>query len=669
MIVFLAEKPNLGQAIAKGLKISQRHDGYISNSDNSVIVTWCFGHILEQCPPEDYDEKYKKWSLENIPIIPSQWKLRVSSSCKKQFVIIKKLLQQADEIINAGDPDREGQLLVDEVINYVGCSSKPTKRILLNALDDSSVKKALSALEDNKKFIGLRNSALSRSRADWIIGMNLTRAYTLKLQQAGYSGVVNIGRVMTPTMSLVVRRENEIKNFVSKKYYQLAVVWNHKNGPIESTWDIPEDLPDLDTEGRLLNSRTAYMVLENVTNKNEATIKNIKKENKEESQPLPFSLSALQIAAGKRFGYDPQTVLDTMQSLYEKKLTSYPRSDCDYLPLSQFDESKIIISNLSKIDELSQFASHSDLSIKSKAWNDKKISAHHAIIPTLEKADLSKLSKEEKNLYLLVAKTYIAQFFQKHKYESTKIIIEVNHMIFRATGKTVISNGWKDIFAAEKQSPDEKENISLLPKVSSGDLVYFDSGKVFEKETKPPARYNPSSLLKAMKEIYKYVKNPELKDTMKECSGIGTEATRASIIEKLSKSGFFTTNKKQLIPTEKAIQLFNLLPEEITYPDATAIWENKLDLISRKELSIQDFMNYQNSTINEFINQAKTLKITNSTSAILCPSCGKPMQRKKSSKGFFWGCTGYPKCKTTASDVKGKPKFSKTKETSYESIV
>ena len=662
MIVYLAEKPNLGRAIAKGLGISKNDDGFISNNDKSVVVTWCFGHILEQFSPDDYDEKYKSWDMSLIPIIPEKWKLKVTSSAKKQYNIIKKLLTEADEIVNAGDPDREGQLLVDEVLNYVGVDKKPTKRVLLNALDDASVKKALANLEDNKKFIGLRNAALARSRADWVIGMNLTRVYTNKMRAAGFDGVVNVGRVMTPTMALVVRRENEIKNFKLKNYFTLDVAWNHPNGIINSSWKMPDDIPDLDEEGRLLKKETADAVLEKIKNSSNASILNIEKNKKQEVHPLPFSLSALQVAAGKKFGFDPKKVLDLMQSLYDKKFTSYPRSDCDYLPTNQFAEAKIVLGNLSSLPELKFYIDMADLSIQSRAWNDKKISAHHAIIPTLEKVDTTKLSAEEIKMYLLVAKTYIAQFLPIHQYLATKITIGCENEIFSASGKTILDEGWRIIFKKDTSTENEGEKETVLPEVTNGDSLQFSSGTVQTKETKPPTRYNPSTLLKAMKEIYKYLKNPELKKTMKDCSGIGTEATRAAIIDKLIQSNFLKTEKKYLVPLEKAYRLVEILTEEMTYPDATAIWENKLDLISRKELSVQEFMEYQKKTMREWIGEAKKTEVKAAANIVKCPSCGKPMRRRvsaKNKKTFWWGCTGYPECKTTAMDEKGKPVFEK----------
>jgi len=292
MQLFIAEKPSLGRAIAEGIGSGEKKDGYISLKNGEVIVTWCFGHILEQWYPEQYDEKYKKWNMADLPLIPSEWKVSVKKESAKQFKIIKELIGKADYIVNAGDPDREGQLLIDEVLGYVG-NKKPVKRILLNAIDDKSVKQALNDLRNNDDFIGLRNSALGRSRADWLVGMNLSRAYSLQAQDAGY-GHISVGRVMTPTMALVVRREQEIMNFKPTTHYQVQVEWSHTNGKFPTTWVIPEDYEGLDSEGRLLSKEQADKVLKDVEGQ-PGKIVGLTEKEKKVGQRLPYSLSTLQI--------------------------------------------------------------------------------------------------------------------------------------------------------------------------------------------------------------------------------------------------------------------------------------------------------------------------------------------------------------------------------------
>ena len=401
MKLFIAEKPSLALAIANALGSSKKEDGFFSIGDN--IVTWCFGHILENFQPEDYDKKFAKWNLNDLPIIPTQWKLKVSKNCSTQFKIIKNLINKSDEIIHAGDPDREGQLLVDEVLNFVG-NKKPVKRILLNALDDKSVKFALQNLQDNKNFSSLSDSALGRSRADWLIGMNLSRAFSIFSSRQGQQNI-SVGRVMTPTMALVVRRENEIKNFQPTKYFSIQANFSSEDKNFSSTWQPSENI-SVDSEGRLLDFDVANSVLEKLKNSSDdAKILSITETEKQEFQPLLYSLSSLQIDAGKKYSYSPQQVLDAMQKLYEMKFTTYPRSDCEYLPENQLDDAEKILNNLEKlsVNNFSVWSMNADLKIKSRAWNDKKISAHHAIIPTTVAVDFKKLDDVQQKLYILVA--------------------------------------------------------------------------------------------------------------------------------------------------------------------------------------------------------------------------------------------------------------------------
>ncbi len=662
--LFIAEKPSLGRAIATGLGNGKKGDGFISCGND--VVTWCFGHILEQAMPEEYDEKFKIWRIEDLPIVPSTWKLNVSKAAAKQFSIIKKLVKEADEIINGGDPDREGQLLVDEVLEYLG-NKKIVKRILLNALDDKSVKDALMDLRDNRDFVGLKNSALARSRADWLIGLNLTRAYTIKMKEAGHTGVASIGRVQTPTMALVVRRENEINGFQPVKHFSLSVDWQHPNGIISSTWRPKENTDGLDDENRLLNKSVADSLLQKLKSAQSLSgqITKLEQTEKKEQPRLPYSLSALQIDAGRKFGLSPQQVLDTMQNLYEKKLTTYPRSDCDYLPENQTADINIILNNLKGLSaDFSKIIGEADPSLRSKAWNDKKISAHHAIIPTREKVDLSSLDDLEQKLYLMVARSYIAQFYPAHVYLATKIEVSCEGEIFVAKGKTIKVMGWRSLYSSdpvdEKESKEGEDDQNNLPSVQEKDNVIYKEGKIIDRETKPPTRFTPASLLEAMKKIYKHVKDKSLQPLLKECQGIGTEATRASIIETLQSRGYLALKKKYLVPCDKAFQLYKVLSDEILYPDTTALWEKDLDAI-RDGSSMEGFFDKQRKYLDSFLGQAKNATVTEAHDIVKCPKCGKPMIRRNYNKSYFWGCSGYPECKTTVPDKKGKPDFDEAK--------
>ena len=659
MRLFIAEKPSLARAIADGVGSLHKKDGYIECRDDT-IVTWCFGHILAQLNPDELDTRYKTWNMDDLPIIPHPWKLKVKPDAKKQFQVIKGLIGKADLIVNAGDPDREGQLLVDEVLEYVG-NKKPVKRILLNALDDKSVKEALNGLRDNEDFRGLRNSALARSHADWLVGMNCSRAYSITAQAAGYDSV-SVGRVQTPTMALVVRREQEIMDFHPVNHYQVKVVWHHENGDIPTIWQMPKELDALDSENRLIKKEVADELLASLVNQS-GTIESVRTERKKIAQRLPYSLSALQIEAGRRYGYSPQQVLDTMQSLYEKKFTTYPRSDCDYLPENQTADITAVLGNLGDLGDktLEDAVKGTDAGIRSRCWNDKKISAHHAIIPTTVRCTFSGLTEAEQNLYRMVALAYIAQFYPVHIYDSTKIEVGAAGQHFAANGKRVIEAGWKQLYQGSRSDSDEEEDTPDLPEAEEGDAVSMKDGSVLSKVTQPPKRFTEATLLKAMKEIYKYVKDSSLKAELKECSGIGTEATRAGIIENLLKRHFLTLEKKKLLPTEKARMAVKVLPPEITLPDTTAVWEQQLEAVSEGRLSLEDFEHKQEDIIRGFLSHARSTKIETAKDAAICPNCGRPMARRKGKNGYFWGCTGYPDCKTTAEDKNGKPDFSKKK--------
>ena len=658
--LFIAEKPSMGRAIAQGLEAlgdkSRSADGCIHVGSDTV--TWLFGHILEQYSPDEYDEKYKRWHIEDLPIVPSVWKLKVKPDAKKQYKIVSALAKEADEIIHAGDPDREGQLLVDELLAHIGVlKTKPVKRILLNALDVKSVQEALKHIRPNDEFVGLRNSALARSRADWLIGMNLSRIYTILARGAGYDSVVNVGRVKTPTMGLVVRREIEIRTFKPVTFFTPQVEFRHANGSFRAKWKAQEQ-DGVDEEGRILKKDLAEEIL-TASSVPPAKIESVEQKKGTSPQRLPYSLSALQIDAGKIFSYSPQEVLDTQQALYEKKLTSYPRSDCDYLPENQLSDAAAILKNLAAADSsLEQFIEKADLSIKSRAWNDKKISAHHAIVPTTVETKLSDLSEKEKNLYMLIAKSYIAQFYPAQEFLSTKVELSAGGEMFTASGKVILQQGWKSLYQndAKKDDVENEEEQQSLPDMQQGDSVEFAGGKIVEGVTKPPARFTPATLLKAMKEIHKYVHDKELAASLKECSGIGTEATHAGMIDELEKRGFIKKAGKNFVPTEIASSMCRILPESLIYPDLTARWEDALDKIGKKEMSLADFGAQQKRFLDELLAGAKEAKIPPPRNLPLCPACKKPLRRRKSKKGtWFWSCSGYPDCTKAFADERGKP--------------
>ena len=700
MRLFIAEKPSMAREISKCLPVNkniQKRNGYFIQGDD--VVTWVVGHVLHQAEPGDYDDKYIRWRPQDLPIVPTEWKLLITDSSRQQFETVKELIGKADIIVNAGDPDREGQLLVDEVLYFVG-NTKPVQRILLNALDEKSVKSALGDLRDNQDFHNLYQSALARARADWLIGMNLSRAYTLSERYKGNKVTLPIGRVKTPTLALVVRRERELADFKPVDYFTVKILYTHENGTFWATWQPKEEQKGLDPDGRLINKDVAESLVQRLSASPSGIVKSVTQSKKKDPQRLPLSLSFLQVLAGKAYSYDPQTVLDTAQKLYEKKLTTYPRSDCEYLPPNQYGDRIAILSNLvqSGDEKLSQWAQNADRNIKSRAWNEKKITAHHAIIPTTVACNVNSLTQAERNIYFLISQAYIAQFYGEHVYEQTRIVVGQCEEEFVANGRVVIEEGWKSLYKRQKSKTnadgdepdltDERgaeagpkkdaiEEADHLPAVKKNDDVEYTDSSVEAKQTKPPSRFTPSTLLQAMKEIHKFVKNEELKKQLKAVSGIGTEATRANIIDELISRGFMkTSGKKQVLsPTDTGYLLVDALPDELLYPDETAVWEERLALMSEGEDTLESFLKDQIQFLQHLIdklgfdkqvsrdqmmpNVVRTISNQNSKRPMdanqvnrkdlpECPSCKKGRLQQRNGKfGAFLGCTNYPSCRYT----------------------
>lgn len=666
MKLFIAEKPSMARELAKCLpEPHQRGNGCIRTGGG--IVTWAYGHVLQQAEPQDYDPKYKRWNADDLPIIPKKWKLLVSPASKDQFKVITDLIASpdVDTIVNAGDPDREGQLLIDEILDYVG-NKKPVERILLNALDEKSIHESLDDLRSNGDFVHLKESALARSRADWLIGMNLSRAYTLAARRQGHRVVFPIGRVKTPTLALVVRRQRELDNFVPVTYYVVKADFLHKNGVIRAQWQPRDTQGGLDPEGRCVDEKTARSILERLQARPDGTIVENKKTKKKEAQRLPLSLSSLQVLAGKRYGYTPQQVLDTAQELYERKLTTYPRSDCEYLPVNQRKDVPRILQNIGALEagKLAEWAAGADGKIRSRAWNDSKITAHHAIIPTTVACPFDKLTSMQQHIYYLVAQAYLAQFYPIHEYDQTRMVIEAADETFIAHGKTVTVPGWKVLYQSDKHDEEDEEK-GTLPAVRKGDGVHYQNGQVDKKSTKPPPRFTPSTLLAAMKEIYKYVKDESLKKKLKEVQGIGTEATRATIIQELIQRKFLTTEgkKKYLKPTDDAYLLVDSLPDEMLYPDETAVWEERLYQMSLGKDDLNHFLHDQLSFLDTLVTAARKV-VMHLAGIKVCPVCGSAMVKRHGKYGDFYGCSNYPSCRHTE-PVEGEKKRPDAKPSPY----
>jgi DNA topoisomerase-3 len=623
MILYIAEKPSLGRAIADVLpKPHKKGDGFITAA-NGDCVSWCIGHLLEQAEPDAYDDAFKSWKLEHLPIVPQTWKLMPKTKTRSQLTVLRKLVKQASAIINAGDPDREGQLLVDEVIAYLGVKGdklNQVQRLLISDLNPQAVKRALGQLRSNREFIPLSTSALARSRADWLYGMNMTRAYTIQGRKVGYQGVLSVGRVQTPLLGLVVRRDDEIANFKPKSFYEvLAHLVTDQQQTFTAKWQPSEACqPYMDEDGRVLAKGLAENVVARI-NGQPAQVTKLEAKDKRQNPPLPYSLSALQIDAAKRFGLSAKEVLDTCQSLYERhKLITYPRSDSRYLPKEQHALApKVLDAVLKGAAALVDGCEAPNAKLKSKAWDDSKVDAHHAIIPTEKVANLSSLSSNEAKLYQHVARQYLAQFYPAYMYAETAVEVTIAGGLFTTKARQDKSLGWKQLYKrattvnqassdSSSTSSDNDDTVQSLPPLVKGQILQCERGELLEKMTQAPKHFTDATLLGAMTGISRYVTNSDIKKILKETDGLGTEATRAGIIELLFKRGYLVRQGKSILATPVGVGLIRSLPESATTPDMTALWENSLDAISQKRLKYDAFMQPLLSQLDNLITQASS---------------------------------------------------------------
>ena len=520
--------------------------------------------------------------------------------------------------MNAGDVDREGQILVDEAISYCGASKQKinsAQRCLISDMNYNAVKKSVNNLKPNRDFIPLAVSALARARADWLYGLNMTRLCTLQGQKSGYQGVLSIGRVQTPILGLVVKRDIDIANFISKPFYEvLANIETIKGELYQGKWQPSKAcLPYMDEEKRVLDKKLALNVVSRI-NQQPGKILNVSQDKKQQAPPLPFSLSGLQISAAKAFAMSAKQVLDICQQLYEKhKLITYPRSDCQYLPTEHLHDVPAVTQAISKVSpSLAALFVAADLTKKSRAWNDKKVSAHHAIIPTAKNKPTGGMSSQEEKIYDLVARQYMAQFYPNFEYSDKKIETDIAGGLFISKQKDIITNGWKDLF--KKTNPQQDANTfssRVLPQVKVGDTVHCTSGELIEKNTTPPKHFTDATILSALTGIARYVTDLHIKKALKETDGLGTEATRAGIIELLFKRQFLTRQGKEIRATEIGKQLITALPLQISQPDMTALWESQLEAMSKQSINYQFFIEGVTTNLSQLIETVKKVSFTN----------------------------------------------------------
>ena len=668
MKLYLCEKPSQGNDIAKVLGANQRGDGCLYTSDKQVCVTWAIGHLVEQFGPADYDPVFQRWSFETLPIIPPQWQVAPKKETKKQYNVVMKLIKAANAVVIATDIDREGETIARELLDLAKFKG-PIQRLWLSALDDASIRKALGTLKSNQETLPLYYAGLARSRADWLIGMNFSRLFTLLIQEKGYQGkALSVGRVQSPTLALVVNREREIAHFVPKSHFALVVQLGVNEGQFAAQYVIPEQYCDED--GLCLDSRVVQTANQQIRQAGTARVVTVETKREKQNPPLLFALSDLQAECNRLYGMGAQQVLDIAQSLYEThKATTYPRTDCGYLPESQLTEVPAVINALTAADQnLQKIRPHLNLSQQSRAWNDKKITAHHGIIPTQGRVDIGKMSDDEFKLYDLIRRRYLAQFLPLCEVDKTVVQLESGGQTLIAKGNVTLTAGWKMLFgkAAEEDESNDDNAKQKLPVLKANQQCRVIDTEIKSLQTSPPARYTEGTLLTAMKNAARFVTDPRLKQQLRETEGLGTEATRAGLIQSLFDKGFVKKKGKQMIPTAEGMMLIDNLPEVLKDPGLTALWEQALNQIAEGAMSLETFMQKQEVFIRHLMNQSRQSGVRLGSIEIKkCPKCGSPMAKRNGKNGIFWSCTKYPDC-DGIENIDGK--FGKTsKKTSTKS--
>ena len=630
-VVVLAEKPSVGRDIARVLKSNINKGAYIEG--NKYVITWALGHLVGLQDPEGYDEKYKTWSMETLPMLPKNMKLTVLKKTSKQFYEVKKLLNRNDieEIVIATDAGREGELVARWIIEKSGVK-KPIKRLWISSQTDKAILEGFKNLRPGSEYENLYKAAVCRAEADWLVGLNATRALTCK-----YNAQLSAGRVQSPTLAMIVNREEEIKNFKPKEYFTIYA----KSREISFQWT------NKDNNLRIFNEDFANKVINKIKG-HDANIVSINETPKKKFSPALYDLTELQRDANKIWGYSAKQTLSIMQRLYENhKILTYPRTDSRYIST---DIVSTIPERLKAISIGEYRLPASDI-LKKKINSNKsfvdnsKVSDHHAIIPTEQKPNLTNLSTEERHIYDLVVKRFLSVLMPPFEYIQTNIKAEINGEVFVAKGKIIKSKGWKALYDkdfSEDDLNDDELKEQVIPKISQGDLIKVNKIDLIKGETKAPARFNEGTLLSAMENPQKYVNvNKEAAKTLNETGGLGTVATRADIIEKLFNSFVIEKRGKEIIPTSKGKQLIELVPNELKSPLLTAKWEKRLDEISKgkqnPDVFIKEMKNYAIALV-EAVKRDNSKFIHDNKTGKKCPNCGKYLLEVKGKNGVMNVC-------------------------------
>jgi DNA topoisomerase-3 len=616
MKVCVTEKPSVARDIARLLGANDRHEGYFEG--NGYQVTWTFGHLCTLKEPNDYTDLWKRWSLASLPIIPQRFgiKLIEDDGIKKQFKVIETLIASADEVINCGDAGQEGELIQRWVYQKARCNI-PVKRLWISSLTDESIREGFQQLQDASNFDNLYFAGLSRAIGDWILGMNATRLYTLKYRNSYSRNVLSIGRVQTPTLALIVARQREIENFVPEDYWEIKTKYR--------------DTIFNSTKGKFKTEGAASEIVESIKDF-PLTVTSVAKKKGKEAPPRLFDLTSLQVECNKKFSYSADETLRLIQSLYEKKVTTYPRVDTTYLSDDIYPKISGIMQAMKPYATLTQPVLAGKLPKSKKVFDNSKVTDHHAIIPTNVDPSSVFLTREEKFVYDLVAKRFIAAFYPDCEFSTTTVMAKVNDYDFKATGKEILKDGWRVIYNKDKaqvtdsdaKEKDEDDN-GIMPTFVEGESGPHEPS-LLKKTTQPPKYYTEGTLLRAMETAGKFVDDDELRDAMKE-NGIGRPSTRAAIIETLHKRHYIAKQRKSLVATAAGIQLIDTIKEELLKSaKLTGLWENKLRKIERGEFSAQQFIDELKALVNEIV--LNVLR-DNSSTIISVPSDD---EKKKSQK-------------------------------------
>lgn len=646
MRVFIAEKPDLAKAIVNGIGGHfEKKDGYFESTND--IVTWCYGHLLELKKPEEFDPSYKAWTMESLPLKLYPVQLQPKEASKKQTKTVLDLIKNADEIVHAGDPDDEGQLLVDELLIYAN-NKKPVKRLLINDLEHNAVKESLKNMRPNSDFQGLYKKALARSVADAIYGMSLTRACTIKAgNQKG--SVFSVGRVQTPVLGLIIKRYLESKSHQKSFYYVLKAKFG--DNEFDASYLIKDDAPT-DDKKRIINKDYLKEIQTKIIGKY-GSITNINRESKETIAPLPYNLAKLQQDMSKKYGYTATKTLEITQELREKyQAITYNRSDCSYLSSEQFEKSPRILKNI--IVYFGKNLSFNE-NQKTRAFDDSKITAHTAIIPTEKTVNIDLFNEEQKNVYRAICERFLIQFLPTKKYDVITVTVSIENETFILKSQNITDNGFTTLLTDVKEENEENEenevlsNFFELEKMTKNDSLICSTANIEANETKPKPLFTEASLLSAMVRVADFVEDPKIRELLKakdkdkkdEHGGIGTPATRHTFTEILKKRGFIELNGKNLVPTKVGIDYYNSLPKKILLPDLTALMFEQQERIEKNELSVDDFINNIYLDIEAILNEIKmnNFEIEN-TNALdyKCPFCDGDLDSLPKSIKCMKGC-------------------------------